>query len=105
MKQPVIVVAQQAGNCVQVYTEANTPTYGKWIEGEGADICLYRSIEDNRLIGVNLPLSSWNGHVVSCALVDDWSVMGSETKLDTIYQAVDALLRLGLYVVVDDALR
>src|SRR6267154_509304 len=103
-KYPVIVLAQQTGMCVSVFTES-VAHYGEWIKGEGADVCLYRSLKGNRLIGTNLPLSkAWNGRVVGTSLVDDWNSLDVDQKLDTIYAAVDSLLRAGLFNVVDYAL-
>lgn len=55
----VIVFHNKEGNCLSVFT-SNEPYYGEWIKGEGADICLYRSIKDNKLIGINLPFYPTN---------------------------------------------
>jgi hypothetical protein len=37
-------------------TTAPALTYGEWIPGEGADICLLRCHKSRKVIGVNLPL-------------------------------------------------
>ena len=109
MSDPVTVVAQQVGNCLQVHT-TRAGFYGEWIKGEGGDICLYRSLPDQlgegggRLVGVNLPLYNWNGRIVSVSLVDDWKALGVDERLDTIYETADGLLRMGLFPVVDMAL-
>jgi len=47
----------EAGRCVEVFLE-DVPFYGEWIRGEGADICLHRAQDDNRIVGATLPLTS-----------------------------------------------
>ena len=43
---------------VELILDPTVATYGEWIEGEGADICLYRSIETKEVIGCRLPLKN-----------------------------------------------
>lgn len=52
-KGPVMDVNED-GQIVQLFTE-DVPHYGDWIPGEGADICLYRAMDDNRIVGCCLP--------------------------------------------------
>lgn len=35
--------------------------YAEWIDGEGADIAIYRAMDDKRVVGAALPLRKWNG--------------------------------------------
>lgn len=30
--------------------------YAEWIKGEGGDICIYRAVQDDRLVGARLPM-------------------------------------------------
>jgi hypothetical protein len=41
----------------------DTEYYAEWIEGEGADIALFKAYDDNRVIGVRLPLRKWSGNL------------------------------------------
>lgn len=41
---------------IEVSLDIGQPYYTEWIQGEGADICLYRSQETNRVVGCFLPL-------------------------------------------------
>ncbi len=47
----------------------NSPYYFEWIDGEGADIGVYRDIETKKLVGARLPLENWTGnlpvHIIS----------------------------------------
>lgn len=55
--QPVtsIRVSEQDG-AIEILLEPGESYYGEWIKGEGGDIDLYRSREDNRVVGAYLPL-------------------------------------------------
>ena len=54
LPEKVIIFHNKEGNCLEVFTD-NCKYYGQWIEGEGADICLYRAFGSDKLIGINLP--------------------------------------------------
>jgi len=41
---------------VELLLDTQPMTYSQWIEGEGADICIIRHLETNRVVGVTLPL-------------------------------------------------
>ena len=43
------------GQAVELHID-RTCDYGDWIKGEGADICLYRELDTNHVVGVRLPL-------------------------------------------------
>lgn len=60
----IMVLTSNEGQCVTILTEA-VATHAEWIKGEGADICLYRALDDNRLVGALLPLRNWNGQIVA----------------------------------------
>lgn len=51
----IVPFINEVGNCVSLLTE-DVPYYAEWIKGQGADICLYRAMDDHRVIGANLPL-------------------------------------------------
>lgn len=53
-------VANTHGNCLQIFLE-DCSYYAEWIKGEGGDIALYRAMDNNRVVGANLPLTKWNG--------------------------------------------
>lgn len=44
------------GKLVELMLDGSISTYGEWITGEGADICLLRCRETKRVVGVRLPL-------------------------------------------------
>jgi hypothetical protein len=44
------------GHSVELIVDPTVSHYGEWIKGEGADICLLRCQETNRVVGVHLPL-------------------------------------------------
>lgn len=44
------------GKSVELILDGSLSTYAEWIKGEGADICLLRCRETNRVVGVRLPL-------------------------------------------------
>jgi len=52
--KPALYV-NEAGRCVQVVLE-DVPYRAEWIPGEGADVALYRALDDDRIVGANLPL-------------------------------------------------
>jgi hypothetical protein len=41
---------------VELIVDPTVSHYGDWIKGEGADICLLRCHETNKVVGVHLPL-------------------------------------------------
>lgn len=45
---------------ISIWLEA-VPEYGDWIQHEGADMCLYRAIDDHRVVGARLPLRHFDG--------------------------------------------
>lgn len=45
---------------VELMVDNSKSTYGEWIKGEGADICLIRENETNKVVGVRLPLYDTN---------------------------------------------
>jgi len=45
---------------VELLLDSSHSTYGEWIKGEGADICLIRDNETNKVVGVKLPLYNDN---------------------------------------------
>ena len=57
----------------------NTKTnhYGDWIKGEGADICLYRDMETNKVVGCHLPLYQKN-LIVSRSKEDEYETLFSD---------------------------
>lgn len=42
------------GKCWEIYLE-DVPHHHEWIKGEGADISLWRAMDDNRIVGATLP--------------------------------------------------
>lgn len=46
----------QDSRSVELILDTSVSTYGEWINGEGANICLLRCRETNRVVGVRLPL-------------------------------------------------
>lgn len=50
----------QDSRSVELILDTSVSTYGEWINGEGADICLLRCRETNRVVGVRLPLLNEN---------------------------------------------
>lgn len=61
------ILANEHGQCVEIMTE-DVPYYAEWIKGEGADIALYRAIDNHRLIGALLPLRNWDGTIITGTL-------------------------------------
>lgn len=47
------------GGTVEICLE-NVHYYAEWIKGEGADIAIWRAIDDNRIVGATLPYSPNN---------------------------------------------
>jgi len=41
---------------VELIMDTSIDTRAEWIPGEGGDVCLYRSQEDEHVVGVRLPL-------------------------------------------------
>ncbi len=46
----------QESHSVELLLDTGVSTYGDWIKGEGADICLIRCQETHKVYGVRLPL-------------------------------------------------
>jgi uncharacterized protein (DUF433 family) len=44
------------GKSVDLVLDTSRAYYGEWIKGEGADICLYRDMDTNEVVGCHLPL-------------------------------------------------
>lgn len=57
-QQHVVVDTKNAA--VEVWLE-DCSYHADWIAGEGADIAIFRANQDDRVIGVRLPLRNWNG--------------------------------------------
>lgn len=66
------VLIHSDGNAIQIHLTNKSNYYGEWIKGEGADICLYRDRETNRVVGCMLPLYVDTVHV---------GVVGDKIKL------------------------
>ena len=45
---------------VELIMDTSIDTRAEWIPGEGGDVCLYRSQEDEHVVGVRLPLKRTN---------------------------------------------
>jgi len=45
----------KGGRAIEVFIDTQRDYYGDWIEGEGADICLHRERETERVVGARLP--------------------------------------------------
>lgn len=54
------LTVHEEGDAVELILDTGVSTYGQWIKGEGADICLYRCQETDRVIGCRLPLMKRN---------------------------------------------
>jgi hypothetical protein len=50
------LTVHEEGNTVELCLDTSIATYGEWIKGEGADICLLRSMETGKVMGCLLPL-------------------------------------------------
>ena len=50
------LTVHEVGDAVELLLDTAIVTYSEWIKGEGADICLYRCRETNKVVGVRLPL-------------------------------------------------
>jgi hypothetical protein len=46
------------GGAVELILDTGIATYGEWIEGEGADICLHRCQDTHKIVGCRLPLKN-----------------------------------------------
>jgi hypothetical protein len=57
--QPHILAMPEYG-IVEIILE-DAPCYHDWIKGEGADISIWRAMDDNRVVGATLPLRNWKG--------------------------------------------
>lgn len=50
----------QDSRSVELILDTSVSTYGEWIDGEGANICLLRCQDTKRVVGVRLPLMREN---------------------------------------------
>jgi hypothetical protein len=50
------VCIDEEGKAVELFTDNKVSYYGEWIKGEGADICIYRERQTEKVIGVRLLL-------------------------------------------------
>lgn len=50
---------------VEIYLE-DVSFYSEWIKGEGADIGIYKAMDNNRVVGAALPLNIWKGKFPVC---------------------------------------
>lgn len=57
-KEPLCtsLIVNEVGGAVTLYVDTDTSDYGEHIPGEGADICIFRDRETNKVVGVRLPL-------------------------------------------------
>ena len=56
-KPPMMVLdVDEQSSSVELILDTKVRTYGEWIKGEGADICLYRDVETKKVVGCRLPL-------------------------------------------------
>jgi hypothetical protein len=55
-KPGVILMPEQ--NRISLYLE-NVPFYSEWIEGEAADVSIYRAEDDGRFVGGFFPMSNF----------------------------------------------
>jgi len=56
----VVIDIDAENKAISIFLE-DTAQYSEWIKGEGADICIYRAINNDRIVGARLPLHNWNG--------------------------------------------
>ena len=50
-----VVCVHSSSQAIELLTDISVATYGEWIEGEGADICLLRDVDTKKVVGVRLP--------------------------------------------------
>jgi len=50
------LLVDEVNSSVELFLDTSKRTYGDWIKGEGADICLYRDAETHKVVGCYLPL-------------------------------------------------
>jgi len=55
------LVINTIGQCIELCIDPDEACYHEWIQGEGADISIWRAFSDNRVVGVTLPLKNWDG--------------------------------------------
>jgi hypothetical protein len=56
-KPPMMTLeVDEESSLVELILDTKRSTYGEWIKGEGGDICLYRDMETNKVVGCRLPL-------------------------------------------------
>ena len=66
------------GSSVELFLDTSIPSYSEHIEGEGADICLYKSQESGKVVGCRLPL--YNKKLI----------INNDEKTNSIYWVEDA---------------
>lgn len=75
-KPPMMTLhINEPSSSVELFLDTKVNYYGEWIKGEGGDICLYRDMETNKVVGCHLPLYQKELHV-------------SRTKSDGTYETL-----------------
>lgn len=60
-KPPMISLhIDEDSSSVELILDTKSNCYSEWIKGEGADICLYREFDTERVVGCRLPLYQTN---------------------------------------------
>lgn len=57
--QPNILIQPNVGT-IEIVLE-DVSCYHEWINKEGADISIWRAMDDDRVVGATLPIRKWNG--------------------------------------------
>lgn len=55
MKNKIAVIKDEENGIVQLFTE-DVSSYSRWLKGEDATTCIYRAMDDDRIVGVCLPI-------------------------------------------------
>ena len=50
------LLINEPGGSIELLIDTKADYYSEWIKGEGADICLYRERDTEKVVGVHLPL-------------------------------------------------
>jgi hypothetical protein len=56
LEPPFDLYVCESSQAVELRTHPTVANYAEWIDGEGADICLYREQETKKVVGCRLPL-------------------------------------------------
>lgn len=60
-----VIRVSEEGHSITIHLEPNVQEYGDWINGEGADICLLRARDDDRVVGACLPLTHKSVYLIA----------------------------------------